>query len=52
MSYDFAVIATDGFETAEEALQICDALFDDPGGDPPAAVVDLIDELERRDAIG
>jgi hypothetical protein len=52
VSYDFAVIATDGFEAAEEALQICDALFDDPGGDPPAAVVDLIDELERRDAIG
>jgi hypothetical protein len=52
VSYDFAVIATDGFETAEEALQICGALFDDPGGDPPAAVVDLIDELERRDAIG
>jgi hypothetical protein len=46
------LIATDGFEIAEEALQICDAMVDDPGGDPPAAVVDLIDELDRRDAIG
>lgn len=50
MSLDFAVIGVD-FHTAEEALQRCDALYDEPG-DPPAAVAGLLEDLDRIDAFG
>jgi acetolactate synthase regulatory subunit len=51
VSMDFAVIPA-AFATAKEALEICNAMYDPPGGEPPARVVELIDELDRMDAIG
>ncbi|ORW03450.1 MULTISPECIES: hypothetical protein [Mycobacterium] len=52
MSYDFAVIPVDSFETVEQALRICDAMYDEPQGRPSPQVVQLIDELERHDNTG
>jgi hypothetical protein len=51
VSLDFAVIAAE-FDTVDEALKACDAMRDDPGGDPPGGVVELIEDLDRIDAIG
>lgn len=52
VSYDFAVIPVESFTTADEALRICDPLYDDPGGSPPPALAELLDDLERGDAMG
>jgi hypothetical protein len=51
VSLDFAVIPA-VFATLEEALESCNAIYDEPGGEPPARVVEMIDELDRMDAIG
>ena len=51
VSMDFAVIPAQ-FDTVDEALKACDAVYDDPGGDPPAPVAELIEELDHIDAIG
>jgi hypothetical protein len=50
VSVDFAVIHTQ-FGTVDDALRTGDVMDDNPGGDPPAAVVDFIEELDRVDAI-
>lgn len=51
VSIDFAVIPA-AFGTVDEALKACDAMYADPGGDPPSGVAELIEELDRIDAIG
>ncbi len=51
MSIDFAVIPA-VFTTVEEAIKASDAMFDEPRGNPPEQVVELIAELDRIDAIG
>jgi hypothetical protein len=50
MTMDFVVLPAQ-FGTTAEALQTCDAMYADPGGDPPAEVADLINELGRMDAV-
>ena len=52
MSYDFGVIPVDTVGNLEEAKRIYSAMCEGPEGDPPAQVIDLINELERRDEIG
>jgi hypothetical protein len=51
VTMDFAVMPAD-FDTVDEALHACDVMNRDPGGDPPAEVVEFIEELDRIDAIG
>ncbi|KIU38514.1 hypothetical protein AN916_22785 [Mycobacteroides immunogenum] len=49
MTMDFAVIPAE-FNTREEALNACDAMYNEPEGEPPSAVLDMIAELDRTDA--
>lgn len=50
MSMDFAVIPAE-FDTIDEALNACDAMYKDPEGEPPSGILDMIAELDRTDAI-
>lgn len=51
VSIDFAVVPA-VFDSTDEALKTCDAMYDDPDGAPPTAVIELIEELDRIDAMG
>jgi hypothetical protein len=50
VSLDYAVIPA-RFSTVDEALRTCEAMYGPPMGDPPAEVLDLIEELDPIDAI-
>jgi acetolactate synthase regulatory subunit len=50
VSLDYAIIAAQ-FHTVEEALRRCESMHNAPEGDPPPAVSDLVEELDRIDAI-
>lgn len=52
MSMDFAVVTTAAFDTASEARRISSLLDGEPGGHPPTAVLELLDDLDRIDAMG
>jgi hypothetical protein len=52
VSYDFAVLPAGSADTVEDAMPIYAAMCEGAQGDPPEQVVDLIEELDRRDEIG
>jgi hypothetical protein len=51
VSLDYAARAAQ-FATVDEALRTCDLLYGDPEGDPPPAIVELVEELDRIEELG
>ena len=46
------MISTAAFDTASEARRISNLLNDEPRGNPPESVLELLDDLDRIDTMG